>query len=229
MSRRLIIVTIAVVMALSAPAFAAGTPKPGTTCPKRGATAISLNVKYTCVSAGSRLVWNKGVAIKPSKAQLAAETARRNAQIARGDFVTVPSRLSAPLEVWKGFDFDGKPFSTGDLNGKVSVVNIWASWCGPCKEEWPVLQQAAAEHPSVRFVGVNTQDRLDKAKEWLATNPSNYQHVFDERGGIKAALTTVPNYALPITVVLDSKGRVAAWITGAIKVEPLRKILKQIK
>jgi cytochrome c biogenesis protein CcmG/thiol:disulfide interchange protein DsbE len=175
------------------------------------------------------LSWDKGVTLRPTKAQLAAEAAKRNAQGAAGEFVTIPARLLTPLEKWTGADLDGKPWSTSSLTGKVTVVNIWASWCGPCKEEWPVLQQAAAEHPGVRFLGINTQDRLDKAREWLAANPSGYLHVFDERGSVKSSLTTVPSYALPITFVLDSKGRIAAWITGAIKVDPLRKVLKQIK
>jgi thiol-disulfide isomerase/thioredoxin len=209
---------------LAGPAHAAPA-KPGAACAKKGATTLISGSTYTCLVTKGRSTWQS----TPTKAQLAAETATRNRQIASGDFVTIPARLLKPLDTWTGTDIEGNPWSTKSLTGRVTLVNFWASWCGPCKEEWPVLQAAAANFPSVRFVGINMQDRLDSAKAWLAANPSQYLHVFDERAVIKSSLTTVPNNALPITIVLDKQGRVAAWITGAIKSAPLEKILRQYR
>jgi thiol-disulfide isomerase/thioredoxin len=218
---------LVMVVALPTPAYAAAV-KPGAPCSSKHATKVIKDVRYTCIPLGSRLVWDKGVALKVSKKQVAIEAAKQAAQISAGEFVTLPERKKVRLTTWSGTDLDGKTWTTKSLTDRVTVINIWASWCAPCKEEWPVLQSVAAANPAIRFVGINSQDRLEKAKEFLLANPSGYEHVFDERGVIKASLTTVPNYALPITIVLDKRGRVIAWITGAIKAEPLEKILKKL-
>jgi thiol-disulfide isomerase/thioredoxin len=216
---------MAMVLVVPTPAFAAA--KPGAPCASKYATKVIKDVRYTCIPSGSKLVWDKGVALKVSKKQEGIEAARQAAQIAAGDFVTLPERKKVRMVTWSGTGLDGKRWTTKSLVDRITVVNVWASWCPPCKEEWPVLQSVAAGNPKVRFVGINSQDRLEKAKEFLAANPSTYEHVFDERGVIKASLTTVPNNALPITFILDKQGRVIAWITGAIKAEPLEKVLKQ--
>ena len=55
----------------------------------------------------------------------------------------------------------------GQLEGTPLVVNVWASWCEPCERETPMLTAAAADHPGVRFVGVNTQDSREGAESFI--------------------------------------------------------------
>jgi len=79
-----------------------------------------------------------------------------------------PTFSLAPLE---GLLADGKPvpgFSNEDLKGKVTVVNVWASWCAPCRQEHPLLVELAKD-PSIRVVGINQKDNPDNARRFLGT------------------------------------------------------------
>lgn len=145
--------------------------------------------------------------------------------MAAGEFVPVPQHKLRGLAVWSGTTVEGANVSTADLIGRRTVVNFWASWCGPCKAEWPLLQAASAQFPEINFVGIDTQDSLAHAKAWLETNPTNYQHFYDDRAIIKASLTTVPNMGMPITVILDEQGRITAWFSGGLNEKALTKIL----
>lgn len=189
--------------------------KSGSACARQGAKATQAGKRYTCVRSGTRLVWR---AVKPAPT-LSAKP------LAPGEFTIVPSAKRVPFPKWSGQDFDGQPWSTAGLAGSVAVVNIWASWCGPCREEWPALQSAALAHPDVRFVGINTIDRPDSARAFVKEHPSSYLQIFDDRGVIKASLTAVPNFIMPITMILDTQGRIAAWVPGATTREYLDKAL----
>ena len=94
-----------------------------------------------------------------------------------GDPSRIPSALigkPAPafsLEPLEGLLADGKPvpgFSNEDLKGKVTVVNVWASWCAPCRQEHPLLVELAKD-PSIRVVGINQKDNPDNARRFLGT------------------------------------------------------------
>ncbi|MFL5026389.1 MAG: redoxin family protein, partial [Microvirga sp.] len=78
----------------------------------------------------------------------------------------VPAFSLAPLE---GLMADGKPvpgFSSEDLKGRVTLVNVWASWCAPCRQEHPLLVELAKD-PSIRVVGINQRDNPDNARRFL--------------------------------------------------------------
>jgi len=112
-----------------------------------------------------------------------------------------------------GTTLDGKTWSLADQTGKVVVLNVWGSWCAPCRKEAPDLVAASKElGPSVQFVGLNTRD-LDKAparrfvQEFGVTYPSIYDPsgklLLGFRGQISAA-------AIPSTLVIDKTGKVAS-------------------
>ena len=88
----------------------------------------------------------------------------------------VPTFSLAPLE---GLATDGKPvpgLSNEDLKGRVTVVNVWASWCGPCRQEHPLLVDLARD-PSVRLVGINQRDNPDNARRFLGALGNPYAAV----------------------------------------------------
>lgn len=93
-----------------------------------------------------------------------------------------------------------------NLRGYPIVVNHWASWCGPCREEFPYFQSQAAEHlDEVAFVGIDSQDSEDAAVTFLAGNPLPYPSIADPDGDfaswVDTALVGIPN-----TLFYDREG-----------------------
>ena len=93
-------------------------------------------------------------------------------------------------------------------HGTPLVVNKWASWCGPCRAEFPFLRdQAEKRRGKVAFIGVNSNDNDGDAKEFLAENPVPYRHFTDPDLDVAAAFNGVQ--AFPTTAYYDSKGELA--------------------
>lgn len=91
------------------------------------------------------------------------------------------------------------------LQGYPVVVNIWASWCGPCRAEFPVFQQtAAAMGKEVAFLGVNSEDNDDAAETFLSTHQVPYPSYIDPDGSIAGDLKATHGY--PATAFFDRDG-----------------------
>jgi thiol-disulfide isomerase/thioredoxin len=91
------------------------------------------------------------------------------------------------------------------LRGKPVVVNKWASWCGPCRLEFPWLRdQATKRKGEVAFIGVNSNDNRGDAEEFLKEEPVPFKHFEDPKLEIAAAMNAVQ--AFPSTAYYDSKG-----------------------
>jgi thiol-disulfide isomerase/thioredoxin len=100
------------------------------------------------------------------------------------------------------------------LRGHPVVVNKWASWCVPCRSEFPILQSVAAQRGArVAFLGVNGTDRRSAAASLLAREPLPYPSYEDPREAIARSIEAPANY--PITVFLDRRGRPAFIHQGA--------------
>ena len=92
--------------------------------------------------------------------------------------------------------------------GKPVVVNKWASWCGPCRLEFPFLRsQAEKRKGEVVFIGVNSNDNRGDAEEFLKEEPVPFKHFEDPKLEIAAAFNAVQ--AFPSTAFYDSKGKLA--------------------
>ncbi len=93
------------------------------------------------------------------------------------------------------------------LEGFPVVVNKWASWCGPCRAEFPHLQNQAAEHADeVAFVGINSEDSVDGAETFLGGHPVPYPSFLDPDLELAASLDVRVEF--PATVFLDRDGEV---------------------
>ena len=92
------------------------------------------------------------------------------------------------------------------LRGRPIVINKWASWCGPCRAELPILQQVSTEHgKQIAFVGVNARDKRPAAEQFAAQYPVPYPSYEDPGEKIASSLKAPANF--PVTVFLDANGK----------------------
>ena len=130
--------------------------------------------------------------------------------------------------VIKGQAADGTPLSSADFAGDIVVINSWASWCPPCREELPLLSgiSKAFRDQDVSFLGLNVKDDPFVAAGLLASSP--YPSIADPEGTILATIPGVPPSSLPSTVVIDRQGRLAARIIGPLEPGQLEAVLGQL-
>lgn len=125
----------------------------------------------------------------------------------------------------QAFDASGTvgPLDLAALKGKIVVVNVWGSWCPPCRAETPRLEAAMLNltktyGSTVAFVGINTRDTsMDNAIAFDRGFGVTYPSIYDADGSSLLAFQGhVPPNAIPTTLVLDKQGRVAASISGEL-------------
>lgn len=139
----------------------------------------------------------------------------------------LPADRGEPVEL-DGGTLTGDVLDLADLRGDVVVVNVWGSWCAPCRTEAPVLAALSAEYldRGVRFVGVDVKDNRAAAVAFEAGYGITYPSIEDVDGRAVLALSQyVPASAVPVTLVLDRTGRVGARVLGAIREATLRALL----
>jgi thiol-disulfide isomerase/thioredoxin len=132
-----------------------------------------------------------------------------------------------------GETLDGEPIALEDFRGETVVVNVWGSWCAPCRAEAPDLVAASEElaDDGVRFLGINSRD-LDKAaaKAFQRRFEVPYPSIYDQQGRTLLAFrgTLSPN-AIPSTVVIDEQGRVAASVIGEVSKSTLVGLVEDVQ
>lgn len=107
-----------------------------------------------------------------------------------------------------------------DLLGQVWVLNVWASWCGPCRTEHPLWNQLALQK-LVPIVGLNYKDAPDAAQRWLAELGDPYQLIVSDRDGRVGLDYGV--YGVPETFIVDKQGVIRHKQIGPVTVEALQK------
>lgn len=124
-----------------------------------------------------------------------------------------------------GVTEDGSPLTLADSRGKVTVVNFWYASCAPCRAEAPILQGLYEDYQDqgVSFVGVNTTDQAATALSFEKAHQVTYPSVLDVDSGTArlAFHGAVSASTVPVTFVLDSKGRIAARILGELQSKSL--------
>ena len=116
-----------------------------------------------------------------------------------------------------GTTLDGQPLDLDDYRGTVVVLNSWASWCGPCRDEVPAfVDLAGSGDADVAVVGLNVDDDPAAARAFVDEFAMPYPSIVDAAGTILPTIPGVPPAALPSTVIVDAQGRIAARIIGAV-------------
>ena len=110
---------------------------------------------------------------------------------------------------------------------RVAVVNVWASWCSPCRAEAPTLVALAEKYTDVAFIGILTRDNPANAEAFERRFKIPYPTVIDDSIllGFKGSL---PANAIPTTVILDKSGYVAARISGVVTVASLSELIEKV-
>jgi thiol-disulfide isomerase/thioredoxin len=150
----------------------------------------------------------------------------------KGVITTLPvAKRERPGPV-AGETLDGQHTSLADRAGKVVVVNVWGSWCAPCRAEAPLLAKAARDlrDRGVVFLGIDSRD-LNKAaaQAFVRRYDVPYPSIYDQSGQTLLAFHgTLPPNAIPSTVIIDREGRVAASVLGEISRTTLYDLVEEV-
>ncbi len=117
-----------------------------------------------------------------------------------------PTLFAQPLST-----LDGDTLSPSSFLGRPVVVNLWATWCGPCQRELPLLASAARETPEVTFLFVSQGEPGDRVAGYLEDHALELEHVLlDPSSSLSAAASSA---GLPTTLFFDARGRLAGrWL-----------------
>lgn len=135
-----------------------------------------------------------------------------------------PTFTLPPIE---GLTRDGQPLpglSTGDLKGRVTVVNVWASWCVPCRDEHPLLVELAKQQ-GIRLVGINYKDQPENARRFLGALGNPFAAVGADTAGRAAIDWGV--YGVPESFIINADGAIAYKHVGPLTPEALNGRFRQ--
>ncbi len=104
-------------------------------------------------------------------------------------------------------DADGQPVTLSDLRGQVVMINFWASWCGPCRQEMPLLEQIHQRYTPLGFtlLGINVEENSADGQAFLHERPVSFPVLYDPDNGISKLYDVV---AMPSTVLIDRQGNI---------------------
>jgi cytochrome c biogenesis protein CcmG/thiol:disulfide interchange protein DsbE len=153
-------------------------------------------------------------------------------RLGAGDPSRLPSALighpipATDLPPLPGLERDGKPvpgLNNATFEGAVTVVNVWASWCVPCHDEVPLLEQISKDR-RIQLVGINYKDAPDNARRFL----NRYGNPFAAAGRDEAGRASIDwgVYGVPETFLVGRDSRIAYKLVGPITADNLARTLK---
>jgi peroxiredoxin len=122
----------------------------------------------------------------------------------------VPAAGIAPGAPAPGFQLPastGNPVALADLKGQVVLINFWASWCGPCRQEMPILDQLYRSYQAAGFtlIGVNVEPNTADAQKFLKATPVSFPILFDPTSAVSMLYQVS---GMPSTVIVDRTGKI---------------------
>lgn len=130
-----------------------------------------------------------------------------------------------------GTTLEGEPWSSSEAAGDVLVINVWGSWCPPCRDEMPDLVEVHREFSEagepVQFMGVNDRDSVPTAQAFERAHDVVYPSLEDNGGATRADLVGLAN-ATPSTLVVAPDGKVAARVNGPVEASTLTALIQDV-
>lgn len=119
--------------------------------------------------------------------------------------VVQAASVSGPAPNFTLKELNGKNVKLSELRGEVVLLNFWASWCGPCREEMPLLNAIHKKYEPLGFtvLGVNVEEQSDNAKSFIAERPVDFPILLDSKNQVSQLFDVV---AMPTTVLIDRDG-----------------------
>jgi peroxiredoxin len=116
-------------------------------------------------------------------------------------------QTGAPAPAFQLNSNAGKPMALADFRGQIVLLNFWASWCGPCRQEMPILEQLNRQYhgKGVTLLGVNVEPDSAAAVQWLKATPVTFPILFDTESKVSSLYEVA---GMPNTVIIDRKGLV---------------------
>jgi peroxiredoxin len=116
-------------------------------------------------------------------------------------------QTGAPAPAFQLNSNAGKPLALADFRGQIVLLNFWASWCGPCRQEMPILEQLNRQYhgKGVTLLGVNVEPDSAAAVAWLKATPVTFPILFDTDSKVSSLYEVA---GMPNTVIIDRKGLV---------------------
>ena len=161
----------------------------------------------------------------------AADRDSGDSGIAKPGLTLYPAGERDPSPTLEGRTLDDEAFNLEDLRGQVVVINVWGSWCGPCRAETPDLVRIANKtaDEGVQFVGIDTRDERASAQAFAKNYNVPYPSVFDPTGQALLPFgSVIPSAAIPSTLIVDADGNVAARVIGAVDETTLAGLLDDL-
>jgi thiol-disulfide isomerase/thioredoxin len=137
------------------------------------------------------------------------------------------AQAQAPLPTLQLGDLDGRAVDVESLRGQPTVINLWATWCGPCRREMPVLVEAQRTMPQVRFVFADQGESAGAVKQFLQAQPLTLQHVLIDENLQLSNYYNVRGY--PTTLFIDARGRLRDTHIGELSRATLAERLQRIE
>lgn len=122
---------------------------------------------------------------------------------------------------------EGQPVSISDFKGQPTVVNLWASWCAPCRREMPALQQGQLENPDIHFVFPNQGETIDIINTYLTEEGLALENVLLDPDN--ALADGIASRGLPTTLFLDHEGRIVDIRLGELSPATLQERLNALR
>jgi thiol-disulfide isomerase/thioredoxin len=118
-----------------------------------------------------------------------------------------PLASGAPAPGFQLGSADGRAVDLAALRGKVVMINFWASWCGPCRKEMPILEQLNKQYrgKGLALIGVNVEPDSKAAMNWLKETPVSFPILFDTDSKVSKLYQVA---GMPNTVIVDRRGTV---------------------